>query len=216
MSLRLATALLVAMVVASSRAFACGGATLLSFQTGDPSWEVDQQGTEEVQGTLSISGGFALLTPLPGDFTFADYQGNFFDSADACVDVLSPTVADPSQAAAGIMFGETEDDFYVFAAEEDGQAAVLQYQNDTNVWLYPVPWRAAPALKKGANVTNSLRVTWKGTTGTAYINGQQFATFTIPAFDGTVFGLWCEGDPDVNPIIGATYRFSNLTLNNVP
>jgi len=225
MPLKLATALLVAAAVTSSPALACMGSTVLladNFQ--DPGWgappSLVPQGLSAltpVPTVLTISGGFAQLTPLPGDFAYANYGGKFFDNADVCVDVLSPTVADPTQAAAGIMFGLNDQlSFYVFAVEEDGQAAVLQYQSLTGAWLYPVPWGAAPMLKKGGNATNTLRVTWSGTSGTAYINGQQFATFTIPAFKGTTFGIWCEGDPSINPTVGATYQFTNLKLTNVP
>jgi hypothetical protein len=139
----------------------------------------------------------------------------FVDSGDACVDVLSPTVAAPVQAAAGLIFGADQTgNFYVFAVEEDGQAAVLQNQNGT--WVYPVAWRAAPALTSGGNVTNTLRVTWKGTSASAYINGQPFVTFDIPASKNTTFGIWCEGDPGTNPTAGAIYQFSNLKVTNVP
>ena len=221
MSLKLATASLVAVAVTSSPAFACMGSTVLVDNFQDPGWGAPdmplQQGLNKltpVPPILTISGGSAQLTPLPGAFALADYGGQYVHSADACVDVLSPTVADPTQAAAGIVFGLTdESDFYVFAVEEDGQAAVLQYNG---AWLYPVAMRAAPALKAGANVTNTLRVTWNGTSGATYINGQAFATFTLPNFQNTQFGIWCEGDQGADPTISATYQFSNVKLTNVP
>jgi len=222
MSLKLVTAMLVAVTITSSPALACMGSTVIfadNFQPANPGWNVYLQGTPD-QGAMTFSGGYAQLTPLPGAFTFADYEGSFINSADACVDVMSPTVADPTQASAGIMFGRTDNadafDFYVFAVREDGQAAVLQYQLQAAKWLSLVSWSAAPGLKQGGNVTNTLRVTWSGTGGTAYINGQQFATFAIPVFQGTTFGIWCEGDPGVNPTAGATYQFTNVKVTNAP
>lgn len=225
MSLKLATAL-VAAALTSSPALACMGPTVLlsdNFQTANafwlvPSWVVPPGMSAPFitfPPILNISGGHAQLTPLPGDFALAEVGGLPVDGGDACVDVLSPAVADPSQAAAGIMFGVTGSGFYVFAVEEDGQAAVLQYQSATRAWLYLVPWRAAPALTPGGNVTNTLRVTWNGTSGAAYINAQPFATFSLPKLTNAAFGIWCEGDPGVNATAGATYQFTNFKLTNV-
>jgi hypothetical protein len=209
MPLRFTIALLVAAGATSGPALACMGPTVIfadNFQTEDPAWGA-------MTGTLSIAGGYAALTPHVGDYAAASYGGAFVDNGDACVDVMSPAVAAPAQAAGGILFGMTDlDNFYVFAAEEDGQAAI--YQRRDGAWNTPVAWRPAPALKSGGNVTNTLRITWNGTTGAAYINGQTFATFTIQPFKNTKFGIWCEGDPAVNPTSGATFQFSNLKITN--
>jgi hypothetical protein len=70
-------------------------------------------------------------------------------------------------------------------------------------------------MKKGANMTNTLRVTWKGTSVATYINGQAFATYTLPqAFQNTMIGLLAQGDASATA--GATWKFTNLKVTNVP
>lgn len=212
MALKFATAVLAAVAVTSSPAFACMGTTVLfsdNFQKADPAW------TLVYTGTLNITGGYAQVTPPQGDITLLDYEGMFADSADACVDALSPTVADPTQAVGGLVFGLADSgDFYALLVEEDGYAAVVRSQN--NAMLTPVPWKQSAAIKTGGNVTNTLRVTWNGTTGTAYINGQVFSTFTIQPFQNTTFGMWAGGDTGANPNAGATWKFTNVKVTNVP
>lgn len=224
MWLRLAGGALLALALSASPALACMGPTvILADNFSDPAWTLFLQGTPDVQGTLAIADNAAQMTPLPGDFTYADWENSYLDSADFCVDVLSPTVADPTQAAAGIVFGINDlFNFYVFAVQEDGQAAVLHWAKNNAIpgpgaWTDPlVPWRTAASLKTGGNVTNTLRVTWKGASGTADINGAEFATFTLPSFKNTTLGIWCEGDPGENPTTGATYQFTNDKITNVP
>jgi hypothetical protein len=233
MSWRL-TAALVALAVASDPAFACMGPTVIyqdDFQSANPSWDIrpSQIPIPVDFQVLSIAGGVAKLTPLAGEFAVAVYGDQFFPNSqfpsfDACVDVSSPSVADPSQAAAGIAFGENNStgSFYVFAAEEDGQAAVAQFQWRPFGWSYPVPWQAAQGLKSGANASNTLRVTvtpaGAGATGsnaTFYVNGVKFATLALPSLQGTKLGLWAEGDPGPNPVAGASWSFSNLKITDV-
>jgi hypothetical protein len=236
MALRLAVAAVLATAaLASSPALACMGPTVLlaeNFQTNDPAWVVPIDPGLPTNPPLNpgsnvtISAGYAALTPPVAVLGVAEYGGDIFPSADVCVDILSPAVADPSQAAGGIMFGfklpYTQISgyaFYVFAIEEDGQAAVMQYQylvHGAHSWTALVPWQAAPTLKPGGNATNTLRVTYKGTSGTAYINNEQFASFTLPAFTNTTIGFFCEGVAGVNPTTGATWQFTNLKVTNVP
>lgn len=207
MSLRLALAVLVAMAVYSRPALACMGPAVIfadNFKTQDPAWTYNP--TE-----FSIAGGQAKLTVPAGGDTRALYEGMFIDSGDYCIDVLSPAVASPSEAFAGIIFGESGGNYYAFVAQENGQAAILEEQNEK--WLTPVTFRAAPALKTGSGVTNSLRVTWKGGSVSAYINGQLFVTFNLPtAFQNTKIGLYAENET-ATPI---SYAFSNLKVTNVP
>jgi hypothetical protein len=232
MSLRL-TAALVALAIASDPAFACMGPTVIyqdDFQSANPAWDTNLTISQKPLdfAVLSIAGGAAKLTAPVGDFSIAVYGGQFFPNSqfpsfDACVDVTNPSVADPSQAAAGIAFGQNNSaGFYVFAAEEDGQAAVAQFQPQTIGWSYLAPWQTVQGLKTGANASNTLRVTVTpagagatGSSATFYVNGVKFATLSLPSFSGTKLGLWAEGDPGPNPVTGATWSFSNLKITNV-
>jgi hypothetical protein len=244
MSLRL-TGTLAALTVWSGPALACMGPTVIyqdDFQHANPAWDISASLIPIPINfpVLSIAGGVAKLTPLAGDFAIAVYADQFFPSSqfpgfDACVDVTSPGVADASQAAAGFVFGQNVSGFYIFAAEEDGQAAVAQFQQQPFGWSYLVPWRAAQGLKTGGNVSNTLRITVApagagatGSSATFYVNGVTFATVALPSLQvpaasaagtqqglGTKLGLWAEGDPGVNPVTGATWGFSNLKITNV-
>jgi hypothetical protein len=204
MSWRLVTAVLVVMAAASGPALACKGPTLIfsdDFKTADPAWVPEA-------GTLNITGGMAQLNAQPGNFAAADYEGFFLDSADACVDMTAPVVKDPTTILGGILFGFTDSsNFYSFVVRADGNAAIFRLQNGG--WLTPVPMRAAQGVKTGANAVNTLRVTWKGTAGTAYINDQQFIAFKIQPLTNSTFGIYCQpaGDP---------YQFSNIKVTNVP
>lgn len=199
-------AIIVALTAAawSSPAFACDGSTVLftdNFQTAEPAWH----------GSIAISGGQANVTASPGDFGGAFYGSMFIDSGDACVDVMGPGLQNWTQAVAGIIFGFTDiDNFYAFMVEEDGQAVVVQKQNGGI--LHPVGLRAAPGFKTGANVTNTLRVTWNGSSAATYINSQPFVTFNISPLQNSMIGLYVETDLST-PI---TYQFSNLKVTNVP
>jgi hypothetical protein len=226
-------AIVLALAVTSGPALACMGPTVIlqdNFQTANPAWDTSPSGIPITPSVpiLSIAGGQAKLTPPPGDFAVAVYDGQFFPNSqfpsfDACVDITSPSVADASQAAAGIVFGQTSSGFFVFAMEEDGQVALAQLQQQPYGWSYLVPWRAAPNLKTDANVSNTLRLTIgpaggaaTGNNGTVYVNGVKFATLPLPAMQGTKLGLWGEGDPGVNSVSGATWTFSNLKITNLP
>ena len=206
MSIKFVTAVLVAVAVASGPALACKGPTLIfsdNFQSVDPAW-VQQF------GKLTIGGGKAQLSSEPGKYANADYEGSFVNSGDACVDVTAPTVKDPTTILAGIMFGFTDySNFYAFVLRGDGQASVVRLQNGG--WLTPVPVRAAPGAKTGANAVNTLRVTWNGTSGAAaaYVNDQSFINFKIQPFTNGTFGLYAEPE-------GNTYQFSNAKVTNAP
>jgi len=212
MSLRLAMVFLAAMAVTSTPAFACKGSTVIfqdNFQTADPAWH----------GELAVADGHANVTASPTTFGGAFYGGKIIDSGDACVDMVGPNVADPSTAAAGIMFGFTDvNSYYLFMAREDGQAAVIQFlpAGDHEATLTPVAYQVAPALKPGANVTNTLRVTWSGTRASTYINDQLFFAFDIQALQNTMIGLYVGPDFAPDTSASVTYQFNNLKVTNAP
>jgi len=205
MSLRLATAVLAA-AIASAPALACEGPTVLfqdNFQAANPDW----------YGGLSVSGGHASLSAAAGQLSFAFYGGKTIDSGDACVDVIGPpNLKNVSEARAGIMFGFTDvGNYYAFLVTEDGEASVLGVHNGAS--LSPVVIRPAPLLKRGANVSNSLRVTWKGSSVATFINNQPFISFTLHyIFKNSFIGLFGSND-DPAPTI---FLFDTLKVTNVP
>jgi hypothetical protein len=211
MSLKFTTGLVAVLALCSGPALACKGPTTIfsdNFQTLDPAWSA-------AVGDPTVSGGHAQLSAQSGGYlNFLAYEGAFIDTGDFCVDVVAPTLQDTTTGEGGIMFGlDSGGNFYAFVVEEDGKARITRYQNGG--WLTPVSERAAPSLKTGPSVTNTLRVTWKGTSASAYINDTLFVTFAVPAFQNTMIGLYMENDTAAGgPTI--VYQFANLDITNVP
>jgi len=219
MLLKLVTAVAMAAATVSSPAFACMGNTVLysdNFQQ-QSAWPIPS-GTGTA--TVSVGGGFLQVTPAVGDTWSENYEGAFFDAADACIDMITPSAGDVTQLTGGFMFGnDPNGNFMVLLVEADGYAAVGKFSNAGNgAWLNPVPWQQSALVKTGLNATNTLRVTWSGNSGTAYINGQQFATFPItPPFQNTTLGVYASGDTGVaGATMAATWKFANLKVTNVP
>ncbi len=212
MSLKLATALLVAAAFTTSPALACMGSTVLvseNFQKPDAAWGA-------ATGTIvTIAGGYLQITPGQGDWAVSAYGGKYLDSADACIDVLSPATIDPSGAAVGLVFGADSTGFFMFQFSEDGSASVARYSRaGDGAFAYPVPSANAKTLKPGPNVSNTLRVTWNAGKGAAYINGQIFSPFVIAQpLQNTLMGLFTVGDASATA--GATWKFNNLKVTNV-
>lgn len=213
MALRFAAATLLAVAFQGSSAFACKGPSVIfqdNFQAATQAWH----------GNMTVANGQANVVARINTFGGAFYGAVFVDTGDACVDMTSPTVTQANTAAAGLMFGFTDvNNYYVFMTREDGQAAILRWQN--GVPLAVVSYHPATALKTGA-ATNTLRVVWKGASGsaysgTAYINDQKFFDFDFPpAFRNTMVGLYVgpEFESFLSPAI--TYQFGNLKVTNVP
>ena len=228
MSLRLGTASMFFLAVTIAPAMACKGPTTIfqdDFKTANTDWH----------GTMAVVNGHAEVTATPfydgGTFVNSTFGGAFYggkhiDSGDACVDMVGPQVADPTMAAAGIMFGFTDiDSFWVFFAREDGQAAVFhllpfEQNGGAEATLIPIAYQPSAALKHGGSVTNTLRVSWNGKNGATYINDQPFWPFAIPhPFQNTFVGFYVGPGfpPTYSPqtAVPISYQFSNLKITNV-
>jgi hypothetical protein len=209
MSLKLAAAVLASLVVGSCPAWACGGTTVIladNFQTVDPAW------IPLFGATLAISGGSAQLTVPAGKQGGAFYGSMFIDSGDYCIDMVGPAVADQTTVAGGILFGMGSDEnYFEFAAVEVGVGIIVRTLNGKVSDV--VQATASSALQTGGNAVNTLEVIFKGASGTASINGNQFATFNIPqGLVNTQIGFFALNET-TGPI---TYKFSNVRITAVP
>jgi hypothetical protein len=227
--LRLFTAAIFLLAASAGPALACKGSTVIlqdNFQTADPNWH----------GTVSIAGGQATVTQTPfydgqnlvqETFGGAFYGGKHIDSGDACVDFVGPQVSNPTNASAGIVFGFVDTlSYWVFYAREDGQAALLNVlpfadSGGVQARLTPIAYQPSAALKRGAGVTNTLRVTWSGNTGATYINDQPFWPFAIAqpfqnTFVGLHVGIGFPSTYSAQDSVPMSYQFSNLKITSVP
>ena len=213
MSVKLVTGVLTgalfAIAVASSPALACKGATVLlqdDFTDMDPAWD-------KVFGEFNVTDGKMVGKTEPGKIGLLIYGGSFFPGADACVDVIAPTVRDSASIQAGLGFW-AGDSSYFMAIRPDGTAAVHRLTGDG--WLKPVPARKFDGIKTGANAVNSLRVVWKGPpprgsnapadqTVEFFINDRPFIRFKAIPNSNRQLELYVESE-------GAAYQFSKLVV----
>jgi hypothetical protein len=208
--LKAATALFAAVALSSVPALACTGAQV-DLQS-NPSWQTNQG------STISFIGDSLQLTPSKGGAASALYQAGFFDAADVCVDIVTPaTVVDPTAAFAGIEFGVNQQsgEYYAFVISAAGSAGVMHHLTLTgNDLTIVTPFAMSPAVKTTANATNTLHLTWTATSATAYVNDQQFATFSFSTLHNTLFGLYAQGE--TSKTAAATWNFTNLQIGNSP
>jgi hypothetical protein len=198
--------LLLAIAIAPGPALACKGSILVfadDFKVADPAWQ-----SIDDDGKLTIAAGKLQVTTAPGNGALVQYSGFFMDSGDACVDMVAPEVKDPQKILGGILFGLTQTSFFGFVLRADGFAAVIRKEDGG--WLFPVQMKKAGGAKPGANVSNTLRVTWKDAAAQTYINDQPFATIRIirPIRNGKV-GVYAEPE-------GETYQFTNFKVTDTP
>ena len=184
----------------------CSGNVLLSddFTEVDPAWSLN--------GTNStIVGGKMRIKPEPGYGQGAFYQGAVFGNADMCVDITSPELRD-SNISAGIVFHYTDWDNYIAVLiNPSGRLGVARVDNKQV--LFPVAWRDVPNLKKGANVVNSIRATWSGTSLAIYVNGQHIVTGKLIGVTGkSTIGFVGYSEKDASNV----WLFDNFVVSEPP
>jgi len=204
MSLKLVTGVLLALAVASSPALACKGSEIIysdDFKELDPAWS-------PVFGKYTASGGKLQVQSDPGKVAVMHYEGDFFPSADLCIDISLPNVKDPEEVFAGVSF-TTSNGTYYYGIRPDGQAGVLRYAGG---WLRPVAPRKVDALRTGPNVTNTIRIVWKADdpTVSTFINDRPFVNFKAnEANKNRKIGIYAETE-------GAVFLYSNLKVSTPP
>ncbi len=195
-------AVIAALALSVGPALACKGPNLKfsdDFTTLDSAWSADG-------GSLNVNGGRMQITSDPGYFGLGSYEGSFFPTGDFCVDVVAGDVKDQTTIIAGLAFLEKDNqNMYIFAIRPDGSAMIIRRQSGG--WLHPVPVQKFAAVKSGANVVNTLRLTLKDGTASAYVNDQLFSTFKVQAEPLGKVGLYVEAE-------GTTYNFGRLKVTD--
>ena len=200
MSFRYITGVAVAVALLSSPALACKGRNTVftdDFSREDSSWEAPF-------GEFAVKGGSAQLKSEPGKLALAGYNGEFFESGDACVDVISPNVR--GGVFGGFVFAMTQGNIYALVvAAAEGTAGVIRFNK--TAWIWPVSARKIDSIKPQVTAPNTLRVTWRGSAATAYVNDKQFAQFTVQPVKNALFGLFALTE-------GETFQFRNLKITD--
>jgi hypothetical protein len=209
----LMTSAVFAFAMAASPAFACKGATSLlrdDFTDTDPAWNVVWPDGSSFQ----IGGGKLEAKANPGKWGEMTYEGNFFGAADACIDIVGPSVRDPANMWAGLLFESGDGAWYIPSINLNGTVGVYRVTGDG--WLNPVPPRKFAGLKSGADAKNTLRVVWKGPpargstappdqTVQLFINDQEFIKFKVPPNANRKIGIAVQSE-------GNVFQLSNLSV----
>jgi hypothetical protein len=200
MSFKLITGLAVAVALVATPALACKGRNVVfsdDFSREDSSWEA-------VIGDFAVSNGRAQVKSEPDKLALIGYNGETFDSGDACVDVISPNVR--GGVIGGFMFALTQGSVYaVVVAAAEGTAGVLRFNKEK--WGWAVSARKVDSIKPQVTAPNTVRLTWKGSAATAYVNDKQFANFTVQPVKNALFGLFALTN-------GETMQFDNLKITD--
>ena len=169
------------------------------FTQEDPAWE-------PAEG-LTVGSGRAELKPRKGTHDWTLYGGLAFTDADISVDIIVPPHRE--ETIGGLIFwAQSNNSWFALriSTAHGGYAQVLRLQGDS--FLNRVSWRKVPALRTSAGSTNQLRVTLKGKSASALINGAPFVNFKGASPTGGRIGLYASsGDHAAN-----AWQFTNLSV----
>ena len=170
-----------------------------NFATLNPGWGAPNEAVGVKDGKLAIA-------PSADRWRVVLNQSNVFDDADIAVEVTM-SAGDGFTQPGGLMFwGKDYSDFYGLVVSANGRFSIVRLVGDR--WLYPVDWQDNSAIKKGVGQMNRLRIVTRGRQATAYINGEEVATFSgQPPAGGGCLGLYGESGKTPN-----VWRFSNLRV----
>lgn len=125
---------------------------------------------------------------------------------DFVIEVDSTKVAGPDDNAFGIVLRFVDsDNFYIFAASNDGQYTFGYYLDNT--WTAVVSWTISDAVKQG-NTSNKLSVACKGNHFILSINGTVVEDLTDDTFSSGDIGLMARSGSEA----GVKITFDNLNV----
>jgi hypothetical protein len=187
----------------STPAVACKGKSILyrdDFRKVAPGWDS--------QEWFSIGGGRAMMRPDVGKALTVMLHGATFDEADICADVVMARPANPAKPFAGVVFwADNYSNLYGLFVNLAGNAAIVRVQD--RKWSLLVPWRRLEGMQTRPGGVNTLRVTLKGNSATAYVNDQTFVSFTgVRPQDGGMIGFHGESEQSQ----ADTWMFANLKI----
>ena len=182
-------------------ALACKGKKVIfedSFDEADSGWgEVDNN------DEMMISGGKFTVKPKPNTVKFPSYSASLFDDVDMCITTKMAKNTN-NDAMGALTFWRTPgtSDMFMVGYFASGNASVQRRQK--NNWL---TLKDFPGLVN-AQESNSIRITLKGNSLTAYINDKQLGTFKgINVADGSMIGVAAQH---------GEWEFSKLKVTTVP
>ena len=189
----------------------CGGTTSYEETFDEPgNWRVDAE-DPEVKGQV-IDGVYDFRV-LADELTIWTTAGQNF--TDGVYEVEATQVDGPDNNAFGMLFrvDDNEDNFYAFLISGDGYAWIGRYEEgiigDPIVGEW---WIESPAIIKGSNATNKLRVEAESANLKFFVNDQEIGRVTDTSFANGDIGLMAR----TLGIGGVHVQFDNFTVNPIP
>ncbi len=177
----------------------------------------DEPGTWRTESDSEVKGeiqnGVYDFHVIADELTTWTTAGQNF--SDGVYEVEATQVGGPNNNAFGMLFrvDDNNDNFYAFLISGDGYAWVGRYEDglagDTILRDW---WIESPAIIKGNDVTNKLRVEAESGNMKFFINDQEIGRVTDNSFTSGDVGLMVRslGRGDVH------VQFDNFTVNPIP
>jgi hypothetical protein len=202
-----AVAIAVLTLAGSGRGYACQGDRVLfddDFSAADASWG-------EQNGNFAIANGSAVIKADSQHGYKALDNAFLFDDADICVTATALEIGKPEESAGGLVFWAKDyRNAYFLLVATNGYFKIGRLVEDA--WVNPpLDWTASDAIVQGVNKPNTLRLTIKGQTLTAAINGKPVTTLRAQSPGApSLIGLYTESGEKVD-----SWKFNNLKITNV-
>ncbi|MEK7276093.1 MAG: hypothetical protein AAB427_01975 [Chloroflexota bacterium] len=153
------------------------------FDTAGP-WAVG----DTTDSNVAVSGGaltYAQKTPGTFSYRLIGRQGGDFRA--------EVSTALPKGCGSGDKFGLMfrildASNYYLFQIDCDGRYRLMRFVGGADTPL--LDWSQSPAIKRGVNAANTLRVETKGNSITVFVNGERLGAATDLIFTSGRFGLW--------------------------
>jgi hypothetical protein len=204
-----AASLLAAALALPGAAMACQGSTVViedQFADDSGGWDPSDAVTFAEGMTIDIGAEYTNFKELNVAFAVGD--------ADICADIAFPTGAS-NNPAGGLMFWSIDySNFYLLQVSQAGSASLWRLKDGKWGKLYSAD---VAGIKKEPGAVNSLRVTLKGNTITAYVNGEKFRTQKAQAPKGdSQFGVYVQVDQAAADAAGRTFTVKSYKVTDAP
>ena len=172
-------------------------------------WRVDSDG--DVQG--QVQNGVYDFRVIADELTTWTTAGQNFN--DGVYEVEATQVDGPDNNAFGMLFrvDDNNDNFYAFLISGDGFAWIGKFEEgligDPIVGEW---WIESPAIIKGSDVTNTLRVEAESANLKFFVNDQEIGRVTDTSFTNGDIGLMVRSLGQG----GVHVQFDNFTVNPLP
>lgn len=206
----LAALCIAAVVLMGGQSIACEGSTVVledQFADDAGGWDPSDSLKFGAPGlAVDIGAEYTNYKELNSAFSVAD--------ADICADIAFPKQI-ANGPSVGLMFWALDySNFYLWQVGASGQGSLWRMKDSKWNKLYSAD---IAGIKKDAGAVNALRVTLKGGTITAYVNGEKVRVQKAQAPKGdSQFGVYVQLDQPVPEESGRVFSVSRVKVTDAP